>query len=68
MAIFLKEIFEKKINDIVVETTSSSTVYNRRKKIFETSKNFMTSANIMEAITNLKVKNSEGFDRIPQRI
>ena len=28
----------------------------------------MTRPNIEEAIKNLKIKNSEGFDRIPQRI
>ena len=43
-------------------------VYNGSRKINEQDKNFMTRENIRNAISTLKLKNSEGFDRIPQRI
>ena len=43
-------------------------VYNGRKKVNSTNKNFMTENEILEAVKSLKMKNSEGYDRIPQRI
>ena len=61
-------MFEAKINDIVSESTISPTVDNGTTKINEDDKNFMTPVNIREAILNLKLKNSEGFVRIPQWI
>ena len=38
------------------------------RKVNAENNNFMTRANIEEAIKSLKVKNTEGFDRIPQCI
>ena len=49
-------------------TEVTNEVYNGTKKINEPNKNFMTRSNVRNAILSLKLKNSEGFDRIPQRI
>ena len=61
-------MFEKKINDIFLTTKIDVAVYNRKIKINEQDKNFMSVTNIRNAILTLKLKNSEGYDRIPQRI
>ena len=61
-------MFEKKINDIASTTSINDTVYNGSRKITEEDKNFMSTNNIRNAILSLKLKNSEGYDRIPQRI
>ena len=61
-------MFEKKIQDIVAETTIDNSVYNGVRKVTVEDKNFMTGFNIRNAILSLKLKNSEGYDRIPQRI
>ena len=39
-----------------------------KEKIYSEDKTFMTRQDIHECIMTLKSKNSEGFDRIPQRI
>ena len=56
------------IQDIVAETTIDNSVYNGVRKVTVEDKNFMTGFNIRNAILSLKLKNSEGYDRIPQRI
>ena len=61
-------MFEKKVDDIVSTTAIDNDVYNGTRKITKQNKNFMLTANIRNAIQSLKLKNSEGFDRIPQRI
>ena len=61
-------MFEEKIRNITTTTRINDTVYNGSRKITETDKNFMTPTNVKAAILNLKLKNSEGYDRIPQRI
>ena len=43
-------------------------VYNSRRKVNCESGNFMTPENIRNAFKSIKIKNSEGYDRIPQRI
>ena len=60
--------FESKIQDIQNEISIDEEVYNGTKKVNADNLNFMTRSNIEEAIKSLKTKNSEGFDRIPQRI
>ena len=61
-------MFEKKIEDIVQSTKINNEVYNGTRKIFVDNKNFMSIENIKNAILSLKHKNSEGYDRIPQRV
>ena len=61
-------MMEKKIADIVQSTAIDAEVYNGTRKITDNNKNFMSIENIRNAIQSLKLKNSEGYDRIPQRI
>ena len=44
------------------------TFYNGRRKIYPNNKMFMDPTSIKECIMSLKMKNSEGYDHIPQRI
>ena len=60
--------FDKKIRDIVDSTIVEEDVYNGTMKVNSETKNFMRRHHIMECLLSLKCKNSEGFDRIPQRI
>ena len=43
-------------------------VYNGRRRINGEEVNFMSAENIIKAVQSIKMKNSEGSDRIPQRI
>jgi hypothetical protein len=43
-------------------------VYNGRNKLMAINEHFMSEQNILEAVASLKLKNCEGYDRIPQRI
>ena len=62
------EYFDKKIKSALAETEIKQNVYNGRKKINSQSKMFMLPTDILECLKSLKIKNCEGFDRIPQRI
>ena len=62
------KMFEQKVKDIESTTNINDGVYNGNRKINEQNKNFMTASDVRKAILSLKLKNSEGFDRIPQRI
>ena len=59
-----------KVQYIQNEITIDDEVYNGIRKVNadNNNNNFMTRSNIEEAIKSLKIKNTEGFDRIPQRI
>ena len=43
-------------------------MYNGERILNSNNENFMTEINIMQILTTLKIKNCEGFDRIPLRI
>ena len=43
-------------------------VYNGSKKFDSTNKMFMDEGSIKECMLSLKIKNTEGFDSIPQRV
>ena len=60
--------FKSKVDDIVNESIVSDTVYNGRQKITPTSLNYMSIENVKDCMKSLKAKNTEGFDRIPQRV
>ena len=60
--------FDKKVTNIVNQTLVNQDVYNGRRKIHANAEMFMAKNNIIECINSLKIKNTEGFDRIPQRI
>ena len=59
---------KQKVKDILSTTQVDDGVYNGNIKINEQNKNFMQTSDVRKAILSLKLKNSEGFDRIPQRI
>ena len=61
-------VFWKKVGDIVRETVFNPRVFNGSWKIHAESLVFMTRHMILESIDGLKLKNKEGYDRIPQRI
>ena len=61
------QFFDKKVKSIVETCRVENNVYNSLKKNgFEL--NFMTTRNIHDALKSIKIKNCEGYDRIPQRI
>ena len=60
--------FKNKIANIVNESQINYNVYNGTRKVFSNDNNFMSESNVIDAIMSLKIKNCEGYDRIPQRI
>ena len=50
------------------EVTFERNVYNGAKLIHAQDEFFMTDMNIIKILKNLKIKNCEGFDRIPLRV
>jgi hypothetical protein len=50
------------------KTAIDDTVYNGKKLVNTENRMFMTSDDLRDCIMSLKSKNTEGFDRIPQRI
>ena len=60
--------FDEKVKSIVESGKVDNDVYNGKRKVHSTDKNFMTIENVNRAIKSVKIKNCEGYDRIPQRI
>lgn len=60
--------FDNKIKDILEEVDIDENVYNGKKLVDANNKFFMYKEWILDCLKSLKCKNSEGFDRIPQRI
>ena len=60
--------FENKVKEITDSTLVDQQVYNGRRKIFATDEMFMSIHEVETCIKSIKIKNSEGHDRIPQRI
>ena len=60
--------FTTKVTSIITNLRSNPLVYNGQKKVDEQNSFFMSSADILSCIKSIKIKNCEGFDRIPQRI
>ena len=61
------QFFSSKIELITNESQINDNVYNGTRKIHVQNENFMTPENVILAIKSLKLKNCEGFDRIPVR-
>jgi hypothetical protein len=68
----LADTFANFFNDKVLgfsnETVVCDNVYNGQTKVHCDDKMFMSSQKITECVKSIKIKNSEGYDRIPQRI
>ena len=63
------QFFENKVSKIVNSSQIYQNVYNRRTKMFTVGSDFMTAINIniYKCVNQLKLKNCEGNDRIPQK-
>ena len=62
------DFFVNKVNTITNTCTLNPSVHNGRRKIFVTEEFCINESDVAGCIKMLKIKNSEGFDRIPQRI
>ena len=60
--------FYDKVNNICVNCQINNNVYNGTNMLAAVEEFFMSHDDVKECIMSLKSKNSEGFDRIPQRI
>jgi len=60
--------FSKKVTNFSNETAVCDNVYNGQRKVYCDNKMFMSSCEIIECVKTIKIKNIEGYDRIPQRI
>ena len=62
------DYFEDKITRLTSNAIINPNVYNGLNKIHVPNENFMTPEKVMQAMKELKIKNCEGADLIPQRI
>ena len=62
------EFFDNKVKRIVETCEVDSSVYNGKRKLNCNTENFMTVENVSNAMKSVKIKNCEGYDRIPQRV
>jgi hypothetical protein len=60
--------FKSKIENLEESFSPSGGVYNGCKFINSEERNFMTEERVGECLNELKIKNCEGYDRIPMRI
>ena len=60
--------FEEKVRIITNSTIVDPTVYNGRRKMVAGDLMFMSTHDIRKCIESIKLKNTEGYDRIPQRV
>ena len=60
--------FSEKVESIGNEVVMNENVYNGKCKVTVANINFMSENDVEKCIKDIKIKNNEGFDRIPQRI
>ena len=60
--------FENKVKRLVRESVINPDIYNGKRKIEANNSFFMGRDAILDCVASLKVKNAEGYDRIPQRV
>ena len=60
--------FEGKVQNLLEEVKVEPNVYNGKRKVNAANKFYMSLEAVKSCMNSLKPKNSEGFDRIPQRI
>ena len=68
IADWFAEFFDKKIKTTVDKVHIDDDVYNGKQKMKAGNLDFMTKTDIISCVKMLKVKNCEGYDRIPQRV
>ena len=64
----IAEFFNVKVRGLVDDSVINENVYNGKLKLQTESRFFMDRDSIIDCVKSLKIKNSEGYDRIPQRI
>ena len=62
------DFFMSKTTSIVNETLIENDVYNGQRKLHVDNDDFMLPQDIINAVKSIKIKNCEGYDRIPQRV
>ena len=60
--------FEDKVRAITKSTVVDPYVYNGRRKIVAGDHMFMSTHDFRKCLESIKLKNTEGYDRIPQRV
>ena len=65
---YFAAFFLNKVESITRETQVDQNVYNGRRKLTAVIQMFMSMNNIETCMKAIKVKNCEGYDRIPQRV
>ena len=65
---YFASFFDEKVKTITDRVKIDDLVYNGSRKIDADNQMFMGPADVIECIKSIKCKNSEGFDRIPQRV
>ena len=60
--------FDNKVRRLVMDSIIDPSIYNGRKKITVNDCFFMGRDAILDCVASLKIKNAEGYDRVPQRI
>ena len=60
--------FEEKIRSITNSTLVDPNVYNGVNKMVAGDEMFMSISEVKSCIKSIKIKNCEGYDRIPQRV
>ena len=65
---YFADYFESKVKAITDSTVVDPDVFNGDRKLTGVDSMFMTRSNVEKCIKCIKLKNSEGYDRIPQRI
>ena len=62
------EFFDNKVKRLVRDSAIDPNIYNGRQKILSDNVFFMGKEAVLDCVASLKIKNSEGYDRVPQRI
>ena len=62
------DLFIKKVKTIIDSTHINPQVHNGHQKILHGRTPPISSIDILECVKSLKIKNCEGYDRIPQRV
>jgi hypothetical protein len=60
--------FSEKVSSITNSTLVDPLVYNGEKKLAAGNLMFMSTNEVQKSIESIKLKNTEGYDRIPQRV
>ena len=65
---YFAAFFSDKVEKITRETIVDQNVYNGYRKLAADNQMFMSFSEVEKCIKSIKIKNCEGYDRIPQRV